>query len=136
MMKQDRQLDSSILEASQIFPHSFLVEFTTVVLLHFTSEASIAIHIACAQLEIKRFFSSKHCVIDYLSVYLLFLAPKTDRDQDHTMHRKTASLQIMFQKNVDKQMLKKIMKNDTTLPIQWVNTIDSLTRIRLFNTRS
>jgi hypothetical protein len=96
MMKQDRQLDSSILEASQIFPHSFLVEFTTVVLLHFTSEASIAIHIACAQLEIKRFFSSKHCVIDYLSVYLLFLAPKTDRDQDHTMHRKTASLQIMF----------------------------------------
>ena len=69
MMKQDRQLDSSILEASQIFPHSFLVEFTTVVLLHFTSEASIVIH-SLRTIRNQTIFLVKALCYTDLSVYL------------------------------------------------------------------
>ena len=70
MMKQDRQLDSSILEASQIFPHSFLVEFTTVVLLHFTSEASIVIH-SLRTIRNQTIFLVKALCYTDLSVYLI-----------------------------------------------------------------
>ena len=70
MMKQDRQLDSSILEASQIFPHSFLVEFTTVVLLHFTSEASIVIHSLRTIRNQTIFLVKALCYTDLSHVYL------------------------------------------------------------------